>query len=913
MIHRMQIPRATYRLQFHKGFAFRDAMAILPYLAKLGISHIYASPVFMARPGSLHGYDILNHNCINPELGGEEDFDSVCGLALKLGLQWIQDFVPNHMAYDSDNALIMDVLEKGRSSPYADFFDIDWNPYELRLQNRILAPFLGSFYAHALDRGEIRFVWDSRGLGFSYYRQRYPLRINGYPELIRHFARECGKTNNELRRNLEILADGFESGPTPELMQDLVRMGGQAELRQLTREMNGTPGDPASLSLLDQLLRNQHFRLAFWKTAADEINYRRFFAINDLISLRCEDRAVFDTIHRLLLRKLKTGRIAGLRIDHIDGLHDPALYLRWLREQAGDRLIVVEKILAAGETLPAWPVQGTTGYDFLNALNGLFLDRSNDTAMVKAYSRLVGPLLPYRLVLADKKRLLLGRHMRGNIEQLAWMFEKIAAGSRYACDLTHPSLAQAISEIMVHFEVYRTYISPLLFSPADQKVLETAIQAARESNPDLEYEIGIVGTYLLKQPKADGSGPWQSEFIMKFQQFTGPLMAKAFEDTFLYCYNKLISMNDVGGTPMEFGLDPADFCGFLSRRQRNFPHTFNATATHDTKRGEDVRARINVLSEIPAQWERRVSRWMRINRPKKPLGQTGPIPDSNDEYFLYQTLVGALPFDAQEVPAFRARMESYVVKAVREAKVHTGWVKSHPEYEEGCVRFLRQILDGTHDNPFWPDFLEFQKRVAHFGMLNSLSQVLIKIASPGVADFYQGCELWDFSLVDPDNRRPVDFAKRERHLNGILQREATDRGTFIVDMLANMADGRAKLFVVHRGLKTRLEIPELFEVGDFLPVEACGPLAECAFAFLRRRGPLWALVVAPRLTTRLVRPGALPLGESVWRETGLRLPEETPRTWINAFTGQLLTGQHPLKVGRVLEDFPVALLTGLVR
>lgn len=911
----MRIPRATYRLQFQKKFTFTDARAILPYLADLGISHIYASPIFAARSGSTHGYDVIDHNRVNPEIGTKEELEHLCELALGLGLHWIQDFVPNHMAYDSANRLLFDVLEKGPKSIHSRFFDIEWNPPEPCLQGRILAPFLGSYYTEVLEQGKIRLVLDEKGLGFRYYDHRFPLRIDAYSKLLRLLAslQDTPRIPDDLRVDLERLANGFAT-PGPKaagLKAELAALGGRPELQQALSNLNGTPGNPDSFSFLDTLLRAQHYRLAFWKIAAEEINYRRFFVINDLISLRTEEWEVFSATHEFLLAETKAGRFAGVRVDHIDGLHDPGLYLQWLRKEAGDCYLAAEKILAQGESLPAWPIQGTTGYDFLGAVNGLFVAQANQSAMAKAYSGFTGNAEPYHKALAAKKRLVLRRHMHGNLQQLTWALLSAAAEDRALCDITFSSLVWAIGEIMTHFPVYRTYVDAHSFDEKDRAIIRTAIQLAREFEPDLEFEINFVGQHLLMNFNNAACRHSRSDFVMKFQQFTSPLMAKAFEDTFFYCYNKLISLNEVGCSPLVFGLGRDAFDAFVAARQAQWPHALNATATHDTKRGEDARARINVLSEIPQEWEHAAERWSRYNRPRKHPGRGEPIPDSNDEYLIYQSLIGGLPFEEAEFPAFRRRMQAFVLKAVREAKVHTGWVRNNPEYEQGCRQFLERILTESESNPFWTDFLTFQRRVAFYGVFNSLSQLVLKLACPGVPDIYQGTEFWDFNFVDPDNRRPVDFEKRMLLLGDLRKREGSDRGALIAELLRARNDGRIKMFTMHRALRARAEMPALFERGEYIPIAPLGQHQQSIVAFFRRDGPLWALVAAPRFLTRVIKDPNLPLGEPAWGETRIDIPPGAPRTWVNSFTGKLVPTHHPLKVSCILEDFPVALLTGL--
>ncbi|MGH7766988.1 MAG: malto-oligosyltrehalose synthase [Candidatus Binatia bacterium] len=930
-----RIPSATYRLQFNKAFSFADAKSVVGYLNDLGISDIYAAPIFQARAGSTHGYDVVDPNRLNPELGTPEEFDALIAAARAAGIGWLQDIVPNHMAYDGENRMLMNILENGRASPFADFFDIDWDsPYE-SIKGKVLAPFLGSFYGDALENGEIRLNYDERGLSVSYYNLRFPLNIESYSSVFHHglgaLRRKLGGENPEYVKLLGVLYALKNLPPKEEakertdqinfvkrMLWELYTTSGEIKefIDGHVGRLNGQKGNPESFNALDQLLAEQLFRLSFWKVATEEINYRRFFNVNELISVRIEDEQVFRETHALVFKLVREGKIGGLRVDHIDGLYDPATYLQRVRREIGDRYLAVEKILGLDEPLPdSWPIEGTTGYDFLNYLNGIFCDKKNEQTLSEIYRRFAGFQTPYLDLVSEKKRLIIGKHMAGDVDALAHLMKRLSSRDRYASDITLYGLKRGLVEVLAFFPVYRTYVNYQDYGDEDRFRLQEALNRAKEHNRGLLLELSFIERFLLLQSgrplPAEEKNQWV-HFIMRFQQLTGPLMAKGFEDTALYIYNRLVSLNEVGGDPGRFGVSLETFHRLNSLRQRYWPHAMNATATHDTKRGEDVRARINVLSELPKEWEKKISRWTRLN-PKTSVNGGGEAPDRNDEYFLYQTLAGSFPLDGA-VHGYRERLKAYMIKAVREAKVHTEWLKPDAAYEDAFVAFAEEFLQAEPPTRFLSDFLPFVEKVAFYGMLNSLSQTILKIAAPGVADFYQGTELWDLSFVDPDNRRPVDFARRARLLEEIKRRERDDRGALIGDLLKHWNDGRIKLYTIYKGLNFRRAQKDLFHSGEYHPVEASGKPQEHVCAFLRRKDDAWALTAAPRLVTRLTEADAAPLGEGVWGKSVLELPAAAPDRWLNIFTGEELEasstdGKKHLDVAEVFKTFPVAILS----
>jgi (1->4)-alpha-D-glucan 1-alpha-D-glucosylmutase len=932
----MKIPSATYRLQFTPEFGFSEAAGVLPYLHALGISDIYASPIFHAREGSQHGYDVVDPNELNPQLGSEEEFESLNEQARRLGLGWAQDIVPNHMAYDGQNRMLMDVLENGEASPFFDFFDIDWqHPYE-SMRGKVLAPFLGGFYGECLEKGEIALHYDRHGLGVRYFSLQLPVNLESYSEVLTQnlnlLRKRLGSHHLDFIKLLGVLYALKNIPPKQESADraDQILFVKQMlwELYTGTREIkehldaniarfNGIPGNPESFSLLDRLLSQQHYRLSFWKVAAEELDYRRFFNINELISLRVEDEKVFRHSHTLIFKLVREGKLSGLRVDHVDGLYDPLGYLKRLRQEAGDLYLTVEKILGVDEELPsAWPVEGTTGYDYLNILNGIFCAGQQRRRFNQIYERFTGLETSWPALMPEKKRLIIGKYMAGDIESLAYLLKRVSSRDRHAADVTLYGLKRALVEVLAFFPVYRSYVSPGSFSAQDRDQLTKAVERAKEANAGLLLELNYIGRFLLldfADHATDEERNRWTDFVMHFQQLTGPLMAKGSEDTALYVYNRLLSLNEVGGAPDRFGASVEEFHDFNLRRLAHWPHAMNATATHDTKRGEDARARINVLSELPAEWEKNLRTWSRTNRAKKTKLRGAEAPDRNDEYFLYQTLIGSYPLNQDQDGEFLERLTAYLIKAVREAKVHTEWLKPDGAYEQAFVDFARQILAPAEGNRFMEEFLPFAKKIAYCGMFNSLSQTLLKIASPGVPDVYQGTELWDLSFVDPDNRRPVDYTKRRHLLEELKDGEVKDRPGFLRDLLSRWEDGRIKLYLIHKLLDFRRAHRELFTDGEYIPLEATGESRQAVCAFARRKGQTWALAVVPRLVGHRVYHGTPPLGAEVWNSTALSLRDDMPGRWLDIISGERLEASDTaptknLLLRGVFNNFPAALL-----
>jgi (1->4)-alpha-D-glucan 1-alpha-D-glucosylmutase len=934
----MDIPIATYRIQLTPDFGFREAARIVGYLADLGISHLYVSPIFKARPGSRHGYDGVDAHRLNPELGAPGEFESLTAEVRRHGLGWIQDIVPNHMAFDPDNTLLMDILENGFHSKYAGFFDIDWDHPDPVLNGRLPAPFLGDPYAHCLEHGDIKIIYDIQGFKVAFYDWTLPLRFNTYAELLQATADRVADAAGETlsaRRNLAdmvaTVSNLAKAGSRErryervETVKTVLRRLRQTEpavaecLDRVLAHLNGRKGDPQSYAGLDRLLSRQVFRLRHWETANQEINYRRFFGLNELIALRQEDADVFDHTHALVFKMIRDGVFSGLRIDHVDGLADPAGYLKRLRSRVGETDLLVEKILASGERLPAsWPVQGTTGYEFGAQLNAIFVRRENADTFTGIYHRFSGRRESWERRVRNGKRRVLSAQLGGELDNLTAVFKRIAVATPLGRDITTRRLKAALTELAVSFPVYRTYIDADGAGEADRRYIQTAVETAVLQRPRLRPELAFLRDLLLDRlPAAQDPGEsgekWRERHaaaITGFQQLTAPLTAKGLEDTALYNYNRLTSLNEVGGDPDRFGCALDTFHEFVRDRRRLWPRSMNSTSTHDSKRGEDVRARINVLSELPEEWEYHLQLWRGLNREKRSAYGDRAAPDANEEYLLYQTLIGTWPVDPADTAFFTVRLQEYVVKAAREAKAHTSWLTPDTEYEALLTAFVARILDPAPQNRFLEAFYPFAQKVMHYGVFNSLAQTLIKITAPGVPDFYQGAELADLNLVDPDNRRPVDFEQRRRLLSELGNGGDSDGVRSAQRLLADKRDGRLKLFVIARTLQARQRHPDLFLNGKYLPLATTGRHRRHVAAFARKMDRFWSVSVVPRFLTDIVLENQDPLGPGVWADTAVGFPEDAPESWENACTKERLTGRGSLDVGTVLQHFPVACLMG---
>ncbi len=965
------IPGSFYRLQLNHDFTFRQAAAVVPYLDSLGISHCYTSPYLKARPGSAHGYDIIDHANLNPEIGSREEYEEFVAALDRHGMAQILDMVPNHMGVGSDNKWWLDVLENGRASQYADFFDINWEPQQQGLKGRVLLPVLGDYYGSVLEGGELHldFSLEKGTFRITYYGHSFPLDPCSYPFILGH---DLGRLEARLGsrhqgvHELQNLISSFANLPgreetDPEQVRTRYRNKEVLKklLARLCREipeiatfiagnvvlLNGEKGCSESFNLLHNLLNMQAYRLAFWRVASDEINYRRFFDINDLAGVRTENQRVFEETHRFVFDLIATGKVDGLRIDHPDGLYDPRQYCSRLQAAASGEIaasekvlpaelllkerplplyVVVEKILADFEHLPAdWLVHGTTGYDFSVVLNGLFVDSTAEKTFTRIYHRFIGHSMDFELLLYNCKKLIIKTAMAGELNVLAGELHRLGQMNRFTRDYTLNHLRETLIEIISCFPVYRTYITGDRISTDDRNYVEWAVSRAksRQQAEDPAIYDFMRATLLLEIEAGKGNVLQNTarKFVMKLQQYTGPVMAKGLEDTCFYIYNRLLSLNEVGGDPRRFGVSPAAFHHANRERNTYWPHGMLNTSTHDSKRSEDLRARINVLSEMPGEWQKALTRWSRCNRGFRTKVGHGSAPSKNDEYALYQNLVGVWPFgrmDQEAKASLTGRIEQYMLKVIREAKVHTSWINQNRAYEEAMSQFVRRILD--EKSAFLEDFVPFQQKISWFGMLNSLAQLLLRLTSPGIPDTYQGTETWHFRLVDPDNRRPVDFQQRQEML-AELQKFMSVAPAALAEragqLLQTMTDGRVKMYVLWKTLACRRLHRELFERGAYLPLTVKGRKKEYLCAFMRILAERPVIVVVPRLYARLLGNDEtrLPLGPEVWSNTVIVLPDTLPaQSYTNVLTGEEIVPRGPdnnrLAAAELLRSFPVCLL-----
>ncbi len=911
------LPSSTYRLQLNRGLTFEDAAELVGYIHDLGIDTCYISPILKARAGSMHGYDVIEHGLLNPEIGTVDTLERFVTGLKSLGMGLIVDVVPNHMCVsDLGNWRWCDVLENGPSSPQSLFFDIDWDPPREDLANKVLLPRLGDQYGRVLERQEIQIDYTSGAFVARYYETDFPLAPRTWPLILAHAletARQALGNGHAHVLELEsiITALGYlplrtevDQGRIRERQREkeiikrrlaalatesnAVREGILASLKK----MNGQKGEPASFDLLERLLADQAYRLSLWRVAADEINYRRFFDVNELAAIRTEDPAVFQETHELIFELIRRGWITGLRVDHPDGLLDPARYFEDLQtaclseseRSEGQRLYVVaEKIVASDEELrEGWQIEGTTGYGFLNVLNGLFLYPGSRTAFQSLYSRWTGWKSSLKDLVYDSKRLILRASMSSELNVLARRLDRICQQHRHSRDFTLETLRFALSEIIACFPVYRSYHSVEQSEPGpeDRRHIERAVAEAKDRNAATSASVfDAIGSLLLLEDPEGTTEAQKAErrlFVMRFQQLTGPVMAKGVEDTAFYRYYPLASISEVGGELTQFGVPPRVFHSKNEIRLRKWPGAMLATSTHDTKRSEDVRARINVLSEIPLKWYAAVRRWSDLNASMRAEIDGAAVPDRNAEYLLYQTLVGMwpmTPLTEEEYAEFVWRIQRYMEKALKEAKLNTSWVNPDEPYDRAVRDFIGGILHNCETNAFLVDFRSFIAPVVRAGMLNGLSQVLLKAAAPGVPDFYQGCESWNFSLVDPDNRRPVDFRRLREELSGLRQAGEGCGAKLVAELLRTPEDGRIKLYLTSRALGYRRSNRELFAAGDYLPLEASGPRKDHVVAFARKHDGRLAIAVAGRFFLKLSPAGDLSSSHGVWADTVLNLPK----------------------------------------
>jgi (1->4)-alpha-D-glucan 1-alpha-D-glucosylmutase len=965
-------PAATYRVQFNPSFTFEQATGLIEYLDELGITDLYASPFLMARPGSLHGYDITDHSRFNPEIGDQDSFLRLSKELQRHGMGLIVDVVPNHMCISHpSNRWWWDVLENGPSSPFARCFDIEWHPPKAELVNKVLLPVLGDQYGRVLENQELHVIYADDEFQVAFYDTPLPLAPRTWITILDPATaklRDKLDPSHEHVGELESivtalshLADNTETDDAKirerqrekeivkKRLSTLVAASPQATeaIDETLVELNGERGNPRSFDRLERLLESEAYRLSFWRVAMDEINYRRFFDINDLAAIRVEDSEVFSPVHALIFDLVSQGHVTGLRVDHPDGLGEPEKYFRYLQDatktQSGlakrngnvkrngvERTfyIVAEKILAGNEPLrTGWAVEGTTGYGFLNQVNGLFVDHSKEKAFRQLYGRFTGQSRNFDDLVCTSKRLILQVAMSSELNVLARKLDRISEHHRWYRDFTLENLRDALREVVTTFPVYRTYIlgDDRDVDPEDRRQINVAIREAKRRNPAISESVFdfIESVLLLEHPEGldDAQRAERHHFTMRFQQLTAPVMAKGVEDTAYYRYYPLASLNEVGGGPERFGVSVSAFHRRNLIRGELWPNAMSATSTHDTKRGEDVRTRIDVLSEMPAEWYRAIRRWQEMNRRWKTKVEDLLTPGSNEEYLLYQTLVGTWPFDpmnAAEHAGYVERIQRYMEKALHEAKVHTSWINPNAEYDQAVQRFVASVLDASPDNAFLESFRQFQAPIAKAGIWNSISQVLLKVASPGMPDFYQGNELWCFDLVDPDNRRPVNFELRREMLAKLRPKAGSDTAALVERLAGSPCDGAIKLYVTSRALRLRKDHRELFAQGSYIPLTATGNRANHAVGFARSLAGKTVIALAGRFFLRLLNSHAAPAGE-VWGNTAAVLPRKIEQQCFqNVFTGQIVSieqrdGEAAIPLAKAFSHCPVALLLSLDR
>jgi (1->4)-alpha-D-glucan 1-alpha-D-glucosylmutase len=957
-------PGSTYRIQFSPSFRFSDAWELVPYLRELGITDLYASPRSKAKRGSSHGYDVADAGRINSELGTEEEFERLVQRLKQYQMEMLLDIVPNHMAASVENPYWLDVLENGRGSIFADFFDIDWHPATSKAaflqDNRVLLPILGDLYGNVLVRREIVLKYDENGFFARYYDHRLPLAPKSYLAILQPALDELLEAleKDDLQQQFRQVIARLDGLPDRNEETDESRIDRRQSVREIKNtlwelylssptykrslddllwELSGDPQDSRSFDRLDEILSAQVFRIAYWRIAVEEINYRRFFDINDLVSVRVELPEVFQISHKEVVKLMREGKVAGVRIDHIDGLHDPLGYLRRLQGSLlGDGqetdeqhfYVLAEKILSREERLPPWPLAGTTGYDFLNALNGVFVSPTGLNAMVRQYDTLTGSRLPFSEICYSNNKMVMTSLFASEIQVIGHYLGEIAAQDRRARDIPLSEIRRILVEVTACLPVYRTYLRGFRIDQRDRDLIEATLSLARSrtSREDVSDDaFQFLRRVLLLEPPyyaRQFRDRWLS-VVMRWQQFSGPVMAKGLEDTAFYSYNALLTLNEVGSDPLR-NRPPYDvpaLHNFHVQRQRDWPDTMNCTSTHDTKRGEDVRARINVLTELVQEYQSAVVRWMAMNASKRSRVDGIDVPTQSQELLIYQSLIGAWPLHEEDLPEFHERIRVYLRKCAREGKEHTSWLRPNETHENALLGFVDALLHPLRGREFREDFLSFHREVEYFGALNALSQVLLKGTAPGVPDFYQGTEVWNFSLVDPDNRRPVDFRARQRMLEELKHEQAENRERLIESLCTHWKDGRIKMYLTSTMLEFRRDHAALFARGSYLPLRVEGQRAAHLFAFARRletaTRPEWCIVVAPLQLATVMKPqDALNL-QGVWGDTRIVLPADSPAEWQNILTQQNHSssvtedGQSRVILANdLLGAFPAGLLAG---
>ncbi|WPP50879.1 malto-oligosyltrehalose synthase [Catalinimonas niigatensis] len=913
----MYLPRATYRVQLHKDFNFQQLAEVIPYLDRLGISTIYAAPFFKSTPGSMHGYDVLDPLMINPEIGTLDEFRALCKELKARNIGWIQDIVPNHMAFSSDNPWLYDVLEKGPHSPYYRFFDINWLYPEDEFFGKVMVPKLGSPLPEILQAGELRLNYGNQGFYFAYYDHAFPASMRTYvllttlasDKLSKHstgqsFMKDYLSLTKRLDDFIRALPDaeqkveGWE--PLKKELLDLSQKHQQVQdaLEEAAEKTSQTP------ERLEELLDTQFFRLTHWKITEKKINYRRFFTVNDLICLNMQDKRVFNAYHSFIKTLLEEELIQGLRVDHVDGLLDPTTYLEQLRTLAGkDAYIVVEKILEGQEIMPEhWPIEGSSGYDYLAFSNQVLTNEVGSETLLKQYKQF-SKHTDYKSLVYRNKSFILQHRMAGELDNLYRLMHDMKIIPYEDTTGDQEKLKEALGHFLVAFPVYRIYANSLPFPEEEMLIVRDTFKAAEQKAPDLNpYFQRLREIFNGVNDKDQDTNLNKLYFTLRSQQFSGPLAAKGVEDTTFYQYFPLISHNEVGDSPEHLGMSAEDF---HQRMQGRMKSTMNTTATHDTKRGEDARMRINVLSEIPEAWENKFKAWQDLNQKYLTSEDEQSMPDANDEYFFYQTLIGTFPFHINyEQDDYPQRLEDYLLKAIREAKVHTNWAAPNEKYEKAFTHFARKTLS---DQNFLEDFNTFAKDIAQTGAMYSLAQTLLKLTVPGVPDVYQGTEFWDLSMVDPDNRRAVDYPHREQALNQMEVRWQDQPKALLRQLINDVLNPNIKLFTLYQTLTARQQYRPVFDEGEYVPVTVSEGFEQHILAFRRVTPDAEALVVIPLNIRSLETEQEVPIGLKCRKNAELNL-ENMAGEWHHVFTNQTIKLNANAAVADILAHFPVALL-----
>lgn len=920
----MQLPTCTYRIQLNDSFGFKEIKKHISYLNNLGISAVYASPVFKSQKGSTHGYDICDYNALNPEIGNEQELKELINDLKRKNILWIQDFVPNHMAYNHNNRWLYDVLEKGETSQYYHFFDFLNYETGLKDRNKLLAPVLGSPREQCLARGEIKLRLSGIGFQLVYHDHVFPVCLSTYEymfsenpfleipvkdqlhekihkirALINHIRTMIkNKENHKLFTELKkTIWSWYNEDPVfKKFISQRIKTANKSSKEEYDRH-------------LDHILNVQHYLLSYWKTANTSVNYRRFFTINGLICMRNEDDEVFEHIHEYLFHLIQSNLISGVRIDHIDGLYDPEKYLKKLFDKMGDKYLIVEKILESSETLSKnWKAHGTTGYDFMNKVNLLFFNPAGNRVLQGFYKKISNKKIPSIDLIAKNKKIILDNDMQGELDYLTQLAIKQIWKSPGAIDMSYHDVKNCLSVLLIYFPIYRSYCNSRDSKEHDTDYIEQAFQISMKNYPGYLHVFQYIKKELFtisEYPK----DPEKAFFISRFQQFTGPLMAKGFEDTLLYSYNKLLSLNEVGGDPFAEGIDTEQFHDFILKRRKNFPYSMNATSTHDVKRGEDVRARINVLSEISTEWIEHFKHWRKLNK-KFSIHKNGTrIPDKSTEYAIYQTLIGTMPWNQKINTAYRERIKGYMIKAGREAKLHTSWNQPDQEYEQGTLAFVDAILNPAKNPVFLNDFLPFQRKISFYGLYNSLSQTLLKFTCPGIPDIYQGTEAWDLNLVDPDNRGIVQFETLDKLLKDVHKRSFKDQTALLEFLQKKPESGQIKIFLINKILQMRNSYKVLFDYGDYIPLQTEGKHKDHIISFARAYENNVIIVIVPRWLAGIINEGTFTYGHDVWEDTRVVLNKNIENSdWLNIFTSDKTHYKNQVLVSQAISSFPVSVL-----